>query len=218
MVKISLCAAVACVALCAAACSSNSSSQTSSSGPANQSTAQAGAAGGSGATFAKRGAEVDAVVQQGLDSGKNKQCDAFTLTERDTFFHKNPGLNGATIDGHVENVSAASPTHNATMTVVFDDVRLADGSSAPIRASIISMGDFQPKGHTLRNIGIVVGSTVAGHMLAKKTGNHLATLAGAAAGIALASSLKSNIDVKPGTVVRLRLTDDLVTTPVPATP
>jgi hypothetical protein len=218
MVKFSLCAAVTCVALCAAACSSNSSSQTGTNSPANQSSAQGGAAGGSGTTLAARGAEVDAVVQQDLNSGKSKQGDAFTLTEKDTFFHKNPALNGATIDGHVENVSAASPTHNATMTVVFDNVRLADGSSAPIRANIISMGDFQPKGHALRNIGIVVGATVAGHMLAKKTGNHLATLAGAAAGIALASSLKSNIDVKPGTVVRLRLTDDLVTTPVPATP
>jgi len=215
MVKISFCAALACVALCAAACSSNSSSQ---SGSSSQSTAQAGAAGGSGSTLAARGAEVDAVVQQDLNSAKNKQGDAFTLTEKDTFFHKNPGLSGATIDGHVENVSPAGPTHNATMTVVFDDVRLADGSSAPIRASIISMGDFQPKGHTLRNIGIVVGATVAGHMLAKKTGNHMATLAGAAAGIALASSLKSNIEVKPGTLVRLRLTDDLVTTPVPSTP
>ena len=218
MVKITLCAAVACVALCAAACSSNSSSQTSGSGQTSQSTGQAGAGGGSGTTLAARGAEVDAVVQQDLNSGKNKQGDAFTLTEKDTFFHKNPSLNGATIDAHVENVSPASPTHKATMTVVFDDVKLADGSSAPIRASIISMGDFQPQGHALRNIGIVVGATVAGHMLAKKTGNHLATLAGAAAGIALASSLKSNIEVKPGTLVRLRLTDDLVTTPVPATP
>src|SRR4029077_12146653 len=146
MVKISLCAALAAVALCAVACSSNSSSQSGSNPPAGQSTAQAGAAGGSGTTLAARGAEVDAIVQQDLNSAKNKQGDAFTLTEKDTFFHKNPNLSGATIDGHVENVSAAGPTHNATMTVVFDDVRLADGSSAPIRASIISMGDFQPKG------------------------------------------------------------------------
>jgi hypothetical protein len=140
------------------------------------------------------------------------------MVEKDTFFHKNPALHGATIEGHVENVSAAKPLHSATMTVVFDDVRLPDGSTAPVHAAILSMGDFQPKGHTLRNIGIVVGSAVAGHMLAKKTGGHMGTLMGAAAGVALASSLKSDIDVKSGTVVRLRLLDDLVTTPVPASP
>jgi hypothetical protein len=210
-------AAVVCVALTASACSSNSSSQNGNL-PSNQSTSQAGTGGASGATLATHGTEVDAVVQQELNSAKNNQGDAFTMAEKDTFFHKNPALHGATIDGHVENLSPASPLHKATMTVVFDDVRLGDGSSAPIHAAIISMGDFQPKGHTLRNVGIVVGSAVAGHMLAKKTGNRMGTLAGAAAGIALASSLKSNIDVKPGTVVRLRLLDDLVTTPVPASP
>ncbi|HKW44446.1 MAG TPA: hypothetical protein VJN22_02250 [Candidatus Eremiobacteraceae bacterium] len=217
MPKLSLIAVSACITL-VMGCSSNSSSQSSGNPPSAQSTAQAGTAGASGAVLATRGTEVDAVVQRELSSAKDKQGDAFTMVEKDTFFHKNPALRGATIDGHVENVSAASPLHNATMTVVFDDVRLPDGSTAPIHSSIISMGDFEPKGHTMRNIGIVVGAAVAGHMLAKKTGNHMGTLAGAAAGVALASSLKSNIDVKTGTVVRLRLTDDLVTTPIPATP
>jgi hypothetical protein len=206
-----------CLALIVAGCSSNSSSQ-SSSAPAGQSTTQATTGGASGTTLATRGTEVDAVIRQELNSANNHQGDPFTLVEKDTFFHKNPTLHGAAIDGHVENVSAAKPLHSASMTVVFDDVRLPDGSTAPIHATILSMGDFQPKGHTLRNIGIVVGSAVAGHMLAKKTGGHMGTLMGAAAGVALASSLKSDIVVMPGTVVRLRLLDDLVTTPVPASP
>lgn len=218
MNKYMCCLAAAYVVLGATACSSHSSSQNGANAPANQSTAQASAGGASGTTLAARGVEVDAVVQQELNSATDKQGDAFSMTEKDTFFHKNPALNGATIDGHVENVSAASALHKATMTVVFDDVRLADGSSAPIHAAIISMGAFQPKAHTLRNIGIVVGSAVAGHMLAKKSGGHMGTLVGAAAGVALASSLKSNIDVKKDTLVRLRLLDDLTTTPVPASP
>jgi hypothetical protein len=206
-----------CLAMTVAGCSSNSSSQ-SSNAPAGQSAGQPMAGGGSGTVLAARGVEIDAIVQQGLSSATNHQGDTFALLEKDTFFHKNPTLNGATIDGHVENVSAAKPLHGATMTVVFDDVRLPDGTTAPVHATILSMGDFQPKGHALRNIGIVVGSAVAGHMLAKKTGGHMGTLMGAAAGVALASSLKSDIVVKPGTVVRLRLVDALVTTPVPASP
>jgi outer membrane lipoprotein SlyB len=215
MKQLSILAAVTSAALSIAGCSSNSSNQSGSNPPASQSTTQTGA---SGTTLAARGTEVDAVVQQAISSAKNKQGDTFTLTEKDTFFHKNPALSGAAIDAHVENISPAGPLHKATMTVVFDDVRLPDGSTAPIHATILSMGDFEPKSHTMRNIGIVIGSAVVGHMLTKHSGNKMGTLAGAAAGMALASGLKSNIEVKPGTLVRLKLTDDLTTTPVPATP
>jgi len=166
--------------------------------------------------LAASGTEVDGALQQELSSNKSKVGDTFSLLERDTFFHKNPQLNQARIDGHVTNVSPASPLHNATMTVVFDDVRLSDGTTMPLRATIISLGDFEPKSHMLRNAGIVIGSAVVGHMVAKHTGNKMGTLAGAAAGVALASSLKSNIVIKPGAIIRLRLTEDLMRSPAPA--
>src|ERR1700682_3727259 len=107
-----------CLALTLAGCSSNSSSQ-SSNAPAGQSTGQPMAGGASGTVLAARGVEIDAVVQQELNSAKSHQGDTCTMLEKDTFFHKNPALRGATIEGHVENIAAAKPLHNATMTVVF---------------------------------------------------------------------------------------------------
>jgi hypothetical protein len=207
MTRVSFSALGAFLILALAGCSSSGNS-----GAQNQPTA--GSA--SNAPLATSGTEVDGALQQGLSSNKSKVGDTFSLLERDTFFHKNPQLNHALIDGHVTSVTPASPLHNATMTVVFDDVRFGDGTSMPLHATIISLGDFEPKSHMLRNTGIVIGSAVVGHMVAKHTGNRMATLAGAAAGVALASSLKSNIVIKPGAIIRLKLTEDLTAAPSPA--
>lgn len=156
--------------------------------------------------LAKKGWIVDGVLQQTLNSKTNHDGDSFTLAEKDTFFHHNPPLNGAVVEGHLENVTPATPTHKATMSIIFDDVKLADGSSVPIHAKVSSIKEFEPKTHHLRDAALIVGGAVAGHMAA---GQHHGGLAGAAAGFALASTLKSDINVKQGTVVELKLLDDL---------
>jgi hypothetical protein len=155
----------------------------------------------------KKGAELDGTLQQTLSSKTTANGTTFTLTEKDTFFHHNPALKGATIDGHVENVSPAGPTHKATMSVVFDDVKMPDGTTYPLDARVTSMSVFEPHTHHIRDAGLVLGGFVAGHMAA---GKHHGGLAGAAAGVALASSLKSDIVVKSGTLVKMKLNSDLV--------
>jgi hypothetical protein len=207
MTRVSIVALGACLIVTVAACSSSGNS-----GAQNQQTT----ASASNATLAASGTEVDGALQESLSSNKSKVGDTFSLLERDTFFHKNPQLNHALIEGHVTAVSPASPLHNATMSVAFDDIRFADGSTMPLHATIISLGDFEPKSHMLRNTGIVIGSAIAGHMIAKHTGNKMGTLAGAAAGVALASALKTNIVLKQGAIIRLKLTDDLTNAPAPS--
>ncbi len=167
----------------------------------------AAAAASADTTVAKKGEVVGGVLQQTISSKTNHDGDTFTLVEKSTFFHHNPALSGATFDGHVENVTPKSATHKATMTVVFDDVKLADGSTEPIQAKLNSLQSFEPKTHHVRDVGLVVGGAVVGHMFAKK---HHGGLGGAAAGFALASTLKSDIDVKQGTLVKLVLTEPLV--------
>ena len=49
--------------------------------------------------------------------------DAFTLAQTDTFFHNDPALHGAVVDGHVDDVRAAGPMRDPAMTVYFDDIR-----------------------------------------------------------------------------------------------
>jgi hypothetical protein len=127
--------------------------------------------------------------------------DAFTLTHADTFFHKNPALDGAVIDAHVENVRAAGPMRNPSMTIVFDDIRLPDGTKEPVNASIVSWKQFDPKTHHLRTIGMMVGGAIAGHMMHRRHGG----LLGAASGYALSQTLKTDVQVPAGTIVELKL-------------
>jgi hypothetical protein len=157
-----------------------------------------------------RGTLVAGQLQQTLDSKTAHDNDTFTLIEKDTFFHKNPALHGGTIEGHVEDVTPASATHKATMNVIFDDVRLPDGTVAPIHVKITSITLFAPKTHHIRDAALILGGAVGGHILSKKTGHHGGTLAGAAAGFALASSLKSNIVVRRGTLIKMRVLDDVI--------
>ncbi|MGP6157610.1 MAG: hypothetical protein ACLPYS_08930 [Vulcanimicrobiaceae bacterium] len=157
--------------------------------------------------LAKRGWIVDGVLQQTLNSKTNHDGDTFTLTEKDTLFHHNPALKGAIIEGHLENVTPAGPTHKATLSIILDDLKMPDGSTLPIHAKIDSIKEFEPKTHHMRDAALIIGGAVAGHMAAKQ---HHGGLAGAAAGFALASTMKSDVNVKQGTLVNLKLTQDLV--------
>jgi hypothetical protein len=157
----------------------------------------------------KHGAEIDARVMTPISTKTSQSGDPFKLTVTDTFFNHHPELKGATIDGHLENITPAGPTHKASMNVIFDDITFADGRSEPISVAVKNMSALEPKTHHLRDMGIIVGSAVVGHIASKKTGHGGGTLAGAAAGFAIVSAMKSDIVIKPGTLVKLRLQHDL---------
>ncbi len=161
--------------------------------------------------LAPRGTEFEARLNSELSTKRLHDGDTFTLTEHEGFFHHAPpALKGATIDGHVENVSPARMGHGASMNVFFDDVKLADGTSAPLDAKVTSTKALEPKTHHLRDLGLIVGGAVVGHHVAASRGMKHGGLAGAAGGFALATSLKSDIDVKRGTILHLRLNRELV--------
>lgn len=160
--------------------------------------------------LAHRGASVNATLEQTLDSGRAHDGDTFALVAKDTFFTKAGPLKGATIEGHIESVTSASPRHKASMNIIFDDVKMADGTTAAVRAHVASMKELEPKTHKMRDATMIVGGAVAGHMLSKKTGKKGGTLAGAAAGFMLASSMKSNIVLKRGTVIKLTFDQDVI--------
>ena len=162
--------------------------------------------------FAPAGAQFEARLDQELNTKRLHDGDTFSMTEHEGFFHHAPpALKGAKIDGHVEHVSPAHMGHGATMNVILDDIVMADGTKAPIVATITSIKEFEPRTHHLRDTTLVLGGAVAGHMMAKRKGIQHGGLAGGAAGLALATSLKSDIDVKRGTIVHIKLTQPIAT-------
>ncbi|MGH7729062.1 MAG: hypothetical protein ACREM2_09765, partial [Vulcanimicrobiaceae bacterium] len=155
----------------------------------------------------RAGQQVDGKLTETLSSKTNHDGDHFTLTPHNGFFVKSPFPSGSVIEGHLEDVSAAGPTHKATMTIVIDDVKYPDGTTYPFHAQLKELKLEQPKTHMLRDTGVIVGSAVAGHFVSNKTGHKGGTLVGAAAGVALVSALKSDIVIKSGTLIRLRATE-----------
>ena len=143
-----------------------------------------------------------------ISTKKNHSGDKFTITHTDTFFHKDPALAGAVLEGHLDNVQAAGLAKKPTLAIVFDDVKLADGTTAPVDVKLMNVGAFDAKSHKMRTMGMVVGGAVAGHMAAKAAGKSHGGLMGAAGAYALSQQLKTDIDVKPGTVIEVHFTSD----------
>jgi hypothetical protein len=171
----------------------------------------AGLAGAQSAPLTKKGAEIDTKTTTEISSKTSHTGDTFELPVTDTLFHHRPELKGAAIEGHLENVVAASPTHKAAMNIIFDDIKFPSGSTEPISVALKNVSDFEPKTHHIRDVGIIIGSAVAGHIASKKLGHGGGTILGAGAGFAIVSGLKSDIVIKRGTLVRLRLLADLPT-------
>lgn len=154
-----------------------------------------------GTVVAQAGTVYYGKLDKTIGTKVSRDGDSFTIAHTGTFFHKNPALDGAVIDAHVENVRAAGPMRNPAMTIIFDDIRLPDGTKEPVNASIVSWKQFDPKTHHLRTIGMMIGGAVAGHVAHRSHG----TLLGAASGYALSQTLKTDVEVPAGTVVQLRL-------------
>jgi hypothetical protein len=169
----------------------------------------AGIAGAQDAPLTKKGAEIDVRVLTAMSTKTSHSGDPFAMTETDLIFVHHPELKGATVEGHLEDVVAAGPTRKASMNVIFDDIKFADGRTEPISVAVKNMSAFEPRTHHLRDMGVIVGSAVVGHVVSKKTGHGGGTLADAAAGFALVSAMKSDITIKPGTIVKLKLLRDL---------
>ena len=165
----------------------------------------AAGAGAQAVPLEKKGAEIDVRVKTAITSTTAHSGDPFTMAVTDTLFNHHPELRGAAVEGHLEDVVAASPSHKAAMNVIFDDIVFADGRSEPLSAAVKNVSAIEPHTHHLRDAGIILGSAVVGHIVSKRTGHGGGTLAGAAAGIAIVSSLKSDITIKPGTIVKLKL-------------
>jgi hypothetical protein len=186
--KFAIITGITILALCACGRSSNVSTQSAANGAAP-------AAGG--AVLVSAGTQFRGKLEPEISTKTSHDGDTFTITRSD----------GAVIDGHLEGVSPASMGKKPALTVVFDDVRLPDGDKAPINVTLVNVGAFNAKSHHWRTIGMVLGGGAAGHIAA---GKHHGGLLGAAGGYMLSQEMKTDVDVKPGTVIAVKFVNDAV--------
>jgi hypothetical protein len=162
------------------------------------------ASNGSGNVVVAAGTDFYGRLQHEISTKTSHDGDTFSLVHTDTFFHKNPALNGSAIDGHLENVRPAGTMRKPSLTLVFDDIRMADGTKAPIDVKLESMKVFEPRTHHFRTIGLMIGGAIAGHEFSKHTGKRHGALLGAAGGYALSQTMKTDIVVPAGTVIEVK--------------
>jgi hypothetical protein len=175
--------------------------------------AGAGQAPAGGATIVPIGTLYYGELQQPIGTKTSKDGDTFTINETRA---SDKSLTGAVIDGHLEDIASAGPMRDAKMTVVFDDIRLPDGTKAPVDVQLITSKAFSPKTHHLRTIGMMIGGAIAGHELAVRTGKRHGALLGAASAYALSQTLKTDIAVPAGSVVVVRFKSPVTSGAAPA--
>ena len=151
-------------------------------------------------------------LEQPIGSKTSHDGDTFALDQTDTLFHKDAALHGAVVEGHLTNVSAAGPARSPAMTLVFDDIKLPDGTKSPVDVQLVSVSAFEPKTHHLRTLAMMIGGAIAGHEAAKHTGHSHGGLMGAAAGYVLSRTLKTDIAVPAGTIIELKFKAPVATT------
>ena len=192
-----------------ASCGHKAVTQQSSAMSTDTVTAPAGAT-----VLVKAGTTVYGKLVAPINTKTTKDGQSFQIAVSDSMFHKNPpSLAGAMIEGHVTGVQAAGLGKPAKLTIVFDDVKMANGSVAPADVRLTSLKAFGAKSHHLRTLGMVVAGAVAGHMAA---GKHHGGTMGAVGGFVLSHSMKTDIVVPTGTMLEVKFLKDAVAKPTPA--
>lgn len=161
------------------------------------------------------GTSFETVLQKDLSTGKQGNNERFILKVKNSSVGGNQDLKDAEIQGHLENVIKATKGKKATLNLVFDDIKFKNGAASPIDVTLVNTQiETKTKGKFLQNAGIILGGAVAGKFLGDKAKFKHGTLAGGAAATAFVlSSPGGEVELKKGTVVKLKLTKPLDATP-----
>ncbi len=153
------------------------------------------------------GTTIDTDLQKELSSGKNRNDEKFTIKIKNGSVGKYAVLKDASIEGHLENVTKAAKGKKAQLNLFFDDIKLKNGDVLPIDATLVNTKvETKTKGQFLKNAGIILGGTIAGHFVGDKANFKHGKLAGAAAATAFVlSSPGGEVVLKKGTDLQLKL-------------
>ncbi len=157
------------------------------------------------------GIKIDTDLQKELSTGKNRSDEKFTAKIQNGSVKKYPALQDAVIEGHLEDVTKAAKGKKAKLNLFFDGIKLKNGDLIPIEAELVNTKvESKTKGQFLKNTGIILAGTVAGHFVGDKTKFKHGKMAGAAAATAFVlSSPGGEVVLKKGTDLELKLKSNL---------
>jgi hypothetical protein len=113
------------------------------------------------------------------------------------------------IKGHLSEVQRANFGRKAHLKVNVDTITFADGTSLPLSAEVIGVGETKQTNYA-QAAGTVLGGLIVGNIVGKTVGTNLGGLIGVAGGSLLAANTSQNITVPAGSLIRIKLTAPLI--------
>ena len=151
------------------------------------------------------------VIQGSLEqtiSSKNAQVgDPFVLDVTGPYPGDDQRYTGSKVYGHVATVARAGGMKKGAVTLAFDRLTLADGTTAAIQGQVLSLDAQGNKANTTSKaiIGGVVGQ-VLGNYVGKHIGTDVGGAVGAIGGALYAANTGQNVQVPQGSTVALKTT------------
>jgi hypothetical protein len=171
------------------------------------------ALGGTALADLSAGTELDATLQDALDTKTSRAGDPVLLKVMALVPPAaNDVVQGATIKGHVAQATGASPTKMSALRIAFETITLADGRSFAFPGVIESM---TKKKRT--NYGQAAGEVLAGMFVGNAIGKTMTTKlggpVGAAGGVMYASQMAQNFRVPQNSTIKIKTTDSIAIPP-----
>jgi hypothetical protein len=153
-----------------------------------------------------QGAQINARLRNAIDTGAAHVGDRFVMDVVPPYPSGNPAFQGAIIAGEITSVTPASQGRKPALGMQFDYLRLADGSTVDISASMTQNQKQQQQ----KNGAKVALSTIGGMLLGNVIGKTVfhtggGGIVGAAGGLLYGLNGKSNFTLPAGSNVQLTL-------------
>jgi hypothetical protein len=149
---------------------------------------------------------ITGTLEQPISSKSAQIGDPFVLDVTAPYPGDDQRFNGAKIYGHVASVGRAGGTHKGSLNLAFDRLALADGTTASLTGTLLSLDQKQGGNTAARGIvGAVVGAVV-GNYLGKHIGTDIGGVIGAVGGGLYAGSLGTNVVVNQGSTIEMKTT------------
>jgi hypothetical protein len=153
-----------------------------------------------------QGAQINARMRGTINTGSAHVGDSFVMDVVPPYPSGNPAFQGAIIAGEITSVTSAGQGRKPSLGLQFDYLRLADGSTVDISASMTS---DQRKSET-KNGAKAALATIGGMLLGNAIGKTLfhvggGGVIGAVGGLLYGVNQKSNFQLPSGSDVQITL-------------
>jgi hypothetical protein len=153
-----------------------------------------------------QGAQLNARMRTAIDTGKAHVGDRFVMDVVPPYPSGNPAFQGAIIAGEITSVTSAGQGRKPSLGLQFDYLRLADGSTVDISATMTDDQRKQQSKNGLKVALATLGGMFAGNALGKMLfGISGGGAIGAAGGFLYGLNSKSNFTLPQGSDVQITL-------------